>query len=149
MFDPQTGIVPNSSEFISPADTTGFIGAVDNLKSQNLFQDHNFINNFHKRKEMKSHFIERLNAMPAINYNLSPEIYKRKSETPFILNLKVIGKNSYNLARRFSERNIFVSSTYDKAIPRDPFLRISFQPNTTKDEIDYFISELQSIIKEK
>lgn len=63
--------------------------------------------------------------------------------------MKIIGLNSYDLARTLSRQNIFVTSTYDKAIPDDKFLRISFQTNTTKKEINYFVAQLQELIKQK
>jgi selenocysteine lyase/cysteine desulfurase len=148
MLDPVNGITPNSNEFISPADVMGFIDAVTRLHKIEI-NGNNFLNSFKKRLEVKDYLITKINQIPAFSLEFVPVIYQRKSKTPFILNMKIIGLNSYDLARTLSRQNIFITSTYDKAIPDDKFLRISFQPNTTKKEINYFVAQLQELIKQK
>ena len=149
MLDPSIGITPNSNEYISPADVVGFIDTVTTAEQTRGISGNNFLNFFKKRQELYKYLSSKIQNMPAFDFQFTPIIYKRKSQTPFILNMKIVGCSSYDIAAQLSKSNIFVSSTYDKALPNDQFLRISFQPNTSKSEIDYFITQLHKILKAK
>jgi selenocysteine lyase/cysteine desulfurase len=146
MLSSKLNIPANSLETISPSDTVGFLEVLKRLPRQDA-STYNFVHFFKKRRAIKKEFLNLFGKITAYDNCFKVEVPQKPSQTPFILSLKVIGQDYYELAEKLSSLGCFVTATFDKSNPQDKFLRLSFQHSTKRKEIHYFIKVLQGLLK--
>jgi len=70
--------------------------------------------------------------------------------TNFILSIQIQNKDGKNIAEKLAEKGIFLSYMEGKpSSPNSKILRLSFQMDTTINDIDTFIRELRIILSPK
>ncbi len=145
MFDPTLGILPNVKDTLSPADISGFVAAIESLQDMGL-AGNEFSAISHRRGDIQRYFVERLQQLKTqSDYGI--DVLASDQQSSFITSFRVQGMDGRNVAEKLAEQGVFIS--YIERDPIDPtlkFLRVSFQIDTTIQDVDMCIEKLESIV---
>jgi selenocysteine lyase/cysteine desulfurase/radical SAM superfamily enzyme YgiQ (UPF0313 family) len=148
MFSEELGIQPNVPDSLSYADLAGFSAAVDTIQQYGMRNnDFSAINNH--RGELKKYCIEQLLQIQA-ETGISIEIPDISTPTNFILSLQIPSRDGREIAQQLAKKGIFVSYIDgDETRALSKILRLSFQMDTTRKDIDHFITELRFLLSDQ
>lgn len=145
MFDARLGIHPNIDDHLSFADIAGFSAAVDELQTHHGLRGNDFSAIAARRQHLKDYCTEHLQA---ISRDLGIEIPPIDHPTSFILSIQLPSRDGRAIAQELSAHGIFLSYIDGASSgPLSHLLRISFQVDTTKGDIDAFIGALREVLK--
>jgi selenocysteine lyase/cysteine desulfurase len=143
MFHPDWGIPANVADSLSYADLAGFSAAIDVLKTLGL-KDNDFSKIYHARQHLKQHFVRRLKTMNR-QFHLGIEFPTVDRPTPFIFSFRLPGRDGKIIAQRLSEHGVFLSYL-DGGNPGANYFRVSFQPDSTVQELDKALEILKGVL---
>lgn len=142
VFDPSTGIRSNVNDSLALGDTAVLPTAIDYLTKNHGLQGADFNKISQHREECRNYLSQKLRQLP-LGETIRIEIPPYDNCTSFIMNLKISNINQRKLAEILSAQKIFL--TY---LGEQDCYRISFQPSTSKKELDCFIEKLvEEILK--
>lgn len=142
MFSPSTNIESNVQDRLSLGDVAVLPTTIDYLEKTHGLKGSDFSTIDQRRGECKS-YLEKGLAKLRSEKGFEIRVLPRPNQTNLIMNFQVLGVDQRALAEALSERRVFV--TYierDAARPTENFYRVSFQPDTTREQIDTFIRTL-------
>ena len=140
MFDESLGVMPNVNDYLCLADIASFSKSVEKMKEYGL-QANDFSKIENTRQNLKNYCIEQLKKS-----GLDVKINNTNC-TSFILNFRIKNADNQLIAKKLSQKGIFVSYIERDEIDSDyKYLRISFNIDNSKKDIDSFIENLKSSI---
>lgn len=139
MFDESLNVKPNVEDSLCLADIASFSKSVEKMKEYGLNKN-DFYKIEEKRKELKNYCIEQLE-----NSGLNIKVNNSNS-TSFILNFRIKNIDNKSVAEKLSEKGIFISYIErDESDSDYKYLRVSFNIDNTKEEIDSFITNIKNL----
>ena len=147
MFDPSLGIEPNVQDYLSLADITGLSAAIDEMHKDGL-QGNDFSKSAQKRQALRQYCIEQLHALRS-ETGVDISIPSAAQPTGSILAVHIPQKDGKSIAKQLSDAGVFISFIAgDQKHPPFNILRISFQFDTTIEEIDICIGTLKGVLRQ-
>lgn len=147
MIAPELDIKPNTKNALNAADISGLTFTKTKLEEYGL-KGNDFSEIDKHRAELKNYLFDAIKKINA--KQLEIELPALKNPSNFILNFRFQGYSGVELARYLSSQGIFVSY-----IIRDPgdrsveSFRVSFDPRTTKEDIDLLVKNLDQYLNDK
>ncbi len=146
MFDPALGIPSNVKDALSPSDVAGFVAAIETLRDMGL-TGNDFSPISHRREIIQRYFVERLQKLETQgSYGI--DVSADDQQSSFITSFRVRGRDGREIVEKLAEQGVFIS--YIERDPIDPalkFLRVSFQFDTTIQDIDTCSEKIESILE--